>query len=482
MTSPVRASSPTTFAACPDRSRSPSRPRRIALALACSAVAGPIVGVSSGPARASFFDTYGFSARAVARGGAFVALGFDYDAAYYNPANVLSRKRVHLGFGFDYVAPSMDFEAVQGEFQPLSPDANLGFHLGFSTPIGGIFDNVLGFGLAFFHPLTTGTDVSSVDPSLPWWYRYQSLPNKLIIAAGLAAEPVEWLRLGVGAQLLAGLDGEVDATISLAEGRFQHESIDLEVVPRLGPTFGLALGPFGNPELGHFRFGATFRGALELDYSLPVRVDIEQVGELDVLVRGVSLYTPDQLALGLGWESSPAPEAGLSAEIGLTWERWSGAPPAGARFILSVDDRYLQPTNPNDPSDTPDKLIDVQGEPTPLGAIDTVSARTGIEWRPDDHWALRAGYVYRPTPLPDPVYQTNTLDASAHVMSLGVGLQFGDPTGDKASPLSLDLALQWTHLNSRAVQKDPLAGSPQGAYQAGGEVWHISLDLRHDYF
>lgn len=437
--------------------------------------------LGAGGARASFFDTFGFSARAVARGNALVALGFDYDAAYYNPANVLSRKRVHLGFGFDYTAPAMTFEAVNGDFEPLAPDDNLAIHLGFSTPIGGVFDNRIGFGLAFFHPLSTGTNVSSVDPALPWWYRYQSLPDKLVIAACLAFEPFEWLRLGVGAQLLAGLDGIVDARLSLAEGRFLHETIDLEVVPRLGPTAGVALGPFGG-DWGQLRFGVAFRGALELDYSLPVQVEIEQVGRLDVLVDGVSLYTPDQLALGVGWESAPAPEPGWSVELGLTWERWSDAPPAGARFVLTIDDRYLQPTNPSDPADTPDLIVDVQGDPIPLGAADILVPRLGVEWRPEDHWSIRAGYFFRPTPLPDPIYQSNTLDAAAHVMSLGAGLLFGDPTGDKAAPLSLDLALQWTHLTQRSIAKDPVAGSPQGAYQVSGEIWHISLDLRHDHF
>ena len=445
--------------------------RLAALALATAPLASA---PCAGPARASFFDTDGCSARAVARGGSLVALGFDYDAAYYNPANVLSRKRVHLGFGFDYVAPHTDFRAAAGTFDPIEPASNLGFHLGFSTPIGGIFDNVLGFGLAFFHPLTAGTNVSSVDPSRPWWYRYQSLPDKLVLAAGLAVEPLPWLRLGLGAQLLAALDGAVDASISLTEGRFLRESIDLEVVPRIAPTTGLALGP-----LGGFRLGATYRGALELDYRLPVRVDIEQVGLLDVLVEGVSLYTPHQLAFGLGWESAPAPERGWSAELGLTIELWSHAPPAGARFLLAIDDRHLQP---NDPAGVPDRVIDVQGERVPLGAVDTVTPRAGVEWRPDDHWSLRAGYFFRPTHLPDPVYQTNTLDTAAHVMSLGAGIMFGDPTADQAAPLSLDLAFQWTYLTDRTVQKDALAGSPQGAYQAGGNLWHISLDLRHDHF
>jgi len=435
--------------------------------------------IGSHPAQASFFDTYGFSARAVARGNALVALGFDYDAAYYNPANVLSRKRVHLGFGFDVVAPSMAF-AAQGDFHPLMPDDNLAFHLGFSTPIGGGGARKIGFGLAFFHPLTTGTNVSSVDPARPWWYRYQSLPDKLVLAASLAAEPFRWLRLGVGAQLLAALAGRVDASVSLAEGRILRESIDIAVVPRLGPTFGLALGPFGGDAGAGLRFGAAFRGALELDYRLPVRVDIEQVGELAVILQGVSLYTPHQLALGLGWDSAAAPMPGFSVELGLTWELWSHAPPAGASFLLSIDDRHLQPST--DPADQPDKIIDVVGAGAPLGAIDTLTPRAGLEWRPDPHWALRAGYAYRPTPLPDPIYQTNTLDASAHILSLGVGLVLGDPTGATAQPVNLDLALQWTRLAARAVEKDPLAGSPQGAYLAGGDLWHIAIDLRHDHF
>jgi len=435
------------------------------------------------PAHASFFDTYGFSARAVARGNAMVALGFDYDAAYYNPANVLSRKRVHLGFGLDLVTPSLDLTPLAGTFEPVAVDDNLAFHLGFSTPVSGVFDEKIGFGLAFFHPLTTGTNVTSIDPAEPYWYRYQSLPDKLVVAAAFAAEPFPWLRLGVGAQVLAALDGDVIAAISLAEGRFLRESIDVDFVPRLAPTFGLALGPFplpGQPEGAGFRFGATLRMSLALDYRLPVTVDIEQVGTLDVLVEGVSLYTPDQLAVGLSWESAPAPEPGVSVELGLTWERWSAAPPAGARFLLRIDDSNVRP--PTDPQDTPDYLIDVRGERTPLGAVDTLTPRLGLEWRPTDTLAIRGGWFYRPTQLPVPIYQTNTLDADAHVLSLGAGILFGDPLGAEAAPVGIDLTVQMTAIGSRRVDKDPLAGRPSGAYDIGGHIWHVSLDLRHDHF
>jgi len=429
------------------------------------------------PARASFFDTYGFSARAVGRGNAMAALGFDYDAAYYNPANILSRKRVHLGIGFDLIAPDFDVRSVEGETDPIYPETTTGFHLGMSTPISGIFGDKLGFGFAFFHPLSTGTNVSSVDPSTPWFYRYQSLPDKLILAAALAFEPVDWLRIGVGVQILAGLDGRVDASLSLAEGRFLRESIDVEVVPTAAPTLGLALGPlplFG----GELRFGATWRSDLELEYSLPVTVDIDEVGALKVLVKGTSLYTPNQLALGLGWESASFPATGVSIEAGITYEQWSSAPPAGARFALTIDNAHL---HPSDPQDVPEDLIDVNADLIPLGAKDTITTRVGLEWRPTTYLALRAGYFYRPTPLPTPIYQTNTLDSGAHVISLGAGFTFGDPTGISAAPVSIDLSGQLTRLSTRAIEKDPIAGNPQGAYEASGLVFHLSLDLRHDF-
>ena len=433
-----------------------------------------LVGAGTGaPARGSSFDLYGFSARARALAGAQVALGINYDAAYYNPANILSRKQTHFGVGLDVVMPALRFNAAEGDFDRLLPDPSVGFHLGASTPISGAFHDVIGFGLALFHPLTSGTRIESIDPSTPYFYRYQNLPDKLVLALALAAEPAPWLRFGVGAQVLAAFNGSVTASLSLAEGRFTRESIDVQIVPAVAPTAGLALGPFRG-----FRFGATWRHELELDYRLPVVATIEGVGDLDVFVHGVSLYTPSQLAMGIGWESAPAPEPGVSIEAGFTWELWSAAPPAGADFTLRVDDSQVRP--PTDPQDAPDALVDVRAQSAPVGAQDTVTPRIGVEWRPDTTWTARAGWFWRPTPLPTPIYQSNLLDATAHVFSIGGGVTFGDPTGISPTPVSIDLTLQLTHLDTRAVQKDP-SGRPEGAYRFGGNIWHISLDLRHDY-
>jgi hypothetical protein len=400
----------------------------------------------------------------------------NYDAVYYNPANLLTRKAAHFGFGFNVLGPQLSVERVSGEdpLLPRLPEPNVGFQLGAATAIGGVFQERLAFGVTLFHPLLRLTRIESIDPIQPTFYRYDSLPDKLILAFALAGEPLSWLRLGVGLQVLAGLGGGVTAAVSLVEGRFSHEAIDIDVDANAGLTAGIALGPWWG-----LRFGATWRGRLELAYSLPIDVLLEEIGVLNVQIEGVSLYTPDQLAVGLSWESATPDEPGVTVEAGLTWERWSIAPSHLAAFHLTLDDSLLRAED-NEGDREAQEIIAVHADAIPLGAADTLTARLGAEWRPVSEWAVRGGYFYRPTPLPSPIYQTNTLDASAHVLSLGGGFIFQDATRAPRSPLRIDLGLQLTVLSPRTVEKAPEA-SLDGSYRFGGVIWTATLDIRHDF-
>lgn len=428
------------------------------------------------PCRASLFDTYGHGARGTAMGGAMVAQSTDYEAVYYNPANLLTRKAAHFGLGINILGPALEFDRLSGTdpVSPRIPETNVGFQVGAATSIGGVFEDRLGFGVTLFHPLLRLTRIESIDPGHPTFYRYDSLPDKLILAAALAGEPFEWLRIGAGLQILAGLGGSVTAGVSLGSGKFTQETIDIDVDVNAAPTFGLTIGP-----LWGVRLGATWRSHLELEYHLPVDVDIEEIGQLDVQIDGVSLYTPDQLAIGLSWESAPPGDPGVTVEAGLTWERWSAAPSNLAAFDLTLTDSNLRAEENAGGRDV-QELIDVQAAAIPLGALDTVTARLGGEWRPDAAWAVRAGYFYRPTPLPRPIYQTNIFDASAHVLSLGGGFMFRDPTRMARSPLRIDLGIQLTVLHDRTIHK-AADGTPDGSYRMGGSIWNATLDLRHDF-
>lgn len=425
------------------------------------------------PVRASLFDTFGFGSRGTALGGAFVASSVDYDAVYYNPAALLSRKETHLGLGLNGIVPSLDLWRLSGEegLDVLLPGGNAGLHLGVSTPIGGVFRDRLAFGVVLYNPVLKFTRLESIDPTFPYFYRYQNLPDKQVLSPALAAELLPWLRIGGGIQVLADFGGRVYAAVSLGERRFTEETIDVDLAAVASPTAGVHLGPFGG-----FRLGATWRSPLELAYDIPIEVFLEEIGLLSVEVHGTSLYTPGQLAAGLAWESSAAPLAGVSAEVGLTWERWHLAPPAGAAFSLVLDDRVINGGQEGGPK----PLAEAYAEHIPLGARDTVTPRAGVEWRPRDGLAFRAGYAWRPTPLPSPAYQTNTLDATAHLVSFGFGFVFRDPTRVHRVPLHVDLGVQATLLEDRTVVK-AATGNPDGAYAFGGALWNLLLDVRHDF-
>jgi hypothetical protein len=405
-----------------------------------------------------------------------VALGTQLDAVYYNPANLSVLKVSHLGLGLNVLEPDLFVARSapgEGELAPLLPTTNMAFRLGASTTLGGVFDDKVGFGIVLFHPLLTLTRVESVDPA-PYFYRYNSLPNKLIVAAAASYEPLPWLRLGLGGQILAQFSGRVDAALSLAETRFTREALDVELLYTVAPTAGLSLGPFHG-----LRLGVAFRGQLDLLYEIPVRVLIEEIGDLLVHVRGTALFTPHQVAAGLSWQGDVGDGMTLAVEAGLTWAGWSAAPPAGASVELLVDDSVLRAED-NAAGRPVQNILQAEQVPVALGAKDTVTPRLGVELLPTPEWAVRAGWFYRPTPLPVPIWESNTLDATANVFSLGGGYTFKDPTRIHRDPLSLDIALQLTALKERRVPK-AAGGTVTGEYRFGGLIWSVSLDLHHSY-
>jgi len=428
--------------------------------------------------RASMFDTYGFGARGTALGGAVVALSNDHEAVYYNPANLLVNKRAHLGFGLNVIAPMLTIDRGDGadasDLQARTPPLNITFDLGTAAPLGGVFEEKLAFGIVLFHPLLVVTRIQSIDPRFPHLHRYDSTPSKLLIGAAIAYEPVEWLRLGLGVQLLAQLEGRFDAALSLTERRFTREEIDAELLGTASPTAGISVGPFEG-----IRFGATYRHELELRYALPITALIEEVGALNVLIEGISLYTPMQLAVGLSWDGHIGNGMTLAVEIGLTWEHWSAAPPAGATFELTLDDAVLREEE-NAAGREVQNILEAYRNPIDLEALDTITPRIGVELRPHRDWVARMGYFYRPTHLPQPQHEGNFLGSNAHGISIGGGYALPDVTGVLQSPLHIDLALQVTVLENRVINKAD-GFSPGGAYQVGGTILNASVALHHNF-
>jgi long-subunit fatty acid transport protein len=127
----------------------------------------------------------------------------------------------------------------------------------------------------------------------------------------------------------------------------------------------------------------------------------------------------------------------------------------------------------------PKNIVDVHSESVPLNAVDVFVPRVGFEYELGQ-FELRAGYFYRPTPIPTQVYQTNFVDSDAHVVTLGAAWTFRDSLHAFRKPVTLGLGLQWTWLRPRRVDK-ALPNDPTGNYMARGSILSLGFDLQHDF-
>jgi len=434
-------------------------------------VLGLVVGLcllQPSPSRGSIFDTYGFGSRGTAMGNALTAGALDFHAVYYNPAQLMERNMTHVGVGVSYIHPnlSIDRDLLTSDNPSILPGQNVGFTVGVSTPLGGVFKQKVALGFGMFIPLMRMTRAQNVDYGSPQFYNYENLPDKLIVALGAAVRPFPWLDIGIGTQILADLDGQGDVTLSLVEGKVTDRKMSIDLHGDLALTAGMTVRPMKGLSLA-----ISYRESLDLAYSLPLYAEIKEIGMLVFDISGTSLYTPHQINVGVQYT---IPEWNLSIASDLTYALWSLAPSPSPIITVNLDNSGLIP------SADPQPLLDAESGPIDLEAKDVLIPRLGLEYHPISSLALRAGYSYRPTPLPTPIHQTNYADSDAHLTSVGLAWSFQDPTHVHKKPITIGLSAQWTILRPRRVDKaDP--NDATGSYTIGGSLLYVGLDIQHDF-
>ncbi len=416
----------------------------------------------AGVARASVFDTYGFGARGAAMASAQAAAAEDFSAVYYNPAALTVHKRPHVGTAVTIVAPSVSVQREATTAGPAieRPDPNAGVTVGLLFPLGGKIENRFALALGAYLPTVQVTRVDARDERTPQFYRYEALPDKIVVAPAVAFEAHRTISFGLGLQVVGSLDGAADVELDLLGRRFTRKTLSVDVDTATGLTAGLLVRPSDG-----LRLGLSWREALALDYHLRTSIDIKDVGALDADISGTSLYTPGQLTAAVAW----SPRVDLTLALDVVYARWSEAPDPTARFDVTLDGAPLG-----------QGALEAESVPVALGAEDTLSPRLGVEWRPVPVVALRAGYQLSPTPLPAQTERTNYIDSTAHQLAVGAGYAFADPLAIHASPLTIDAAAQWTHLSAREHHKRA-EGDAMGDFSAAGELFAFTVTLRHDF-
>lgn len=394
-------------------------------------------------------------------GNSMTAAANDYHAVYYNPALLMTRKYAHAGLAFNWVEPLLTIDG-NGEKKELLPERNLGFHLGISTTIGGIFKDKIAFGACFFVPLLRLTRAESIDYGVPQFYMYENLPDKMLVLVAGAYEPWDWLSLGVGLQILGDIDGSADIQLSLVDQQVTQRRLSIDLHANLGVTAGLAFKPY--PGLS---IGVSYREAVELTYNIPLRTLVEELGALAFEIEGSGLYSPHQINVGIAWN---IPNIPLLLTSDLTVALWSLASSPAPKADVTLDTSQLQ--------ETPKNIVDIQSTYISLDASTIVIPRIGLEYSLSNI-QLRAGYFFRPTPLPTPAYETNYVDSEAHAVTFGGSWQYKNTDVNKSS-LILGLALQLTHLTDRKVTKSQ-PDTTAGDYTAGGNIFSLLFDVQLDF-
>lgn len=427
--------------------------------------------LAAAPAAANPWDLYGFNPRALGMAGAHTAFADDFTAVYYNPASLTMATNAGFGFGFSAARPNLtlDFEKAERGVPDYQPPSSNGITFGALFPLGGrAVRNRIVLGLGISVPTRSILNGQALDPAIPHWYMYQSLPSRLVAVLGLGVLPFDWLSLGMGIQILAGVTGSLDYELDIVSGRFSKKTVVFDIQPEAAPLIGAEVRP-----LRGLRVGLTYRSAVQSRIDLPVELQITGIASLDVRTRFAVQYTPHQLALGASYELH---DLALKIAADVTYAMWSGAPDPSVTSRLDASGELFEGTGLGDAFDAP---APGQERAVTLAFRDIIIPRLGVEKDLGDV-SLRAGYAVKPSPAPLQTSGTNYVDSTTHQLSLGAGLRFRDPFDAFTNPLIIDAAASLFYVAKRRYEKvDPR--DPVGPYDASGTIFVFGLSLRYEF-
>jgi hypothetical protein len=430
-------------------------------------------------ARAGPFDIFGYGPAGIARGGAMTSQVEDYTATFYNPGALTLNPDISIGIGYATESPRLriDFDhpgqsSCDDTLRPTIPahcgDTFAGYWLGVLFPLGGKVKNRVAIGVSAYLPTTDLIRTQSVDQGEPQFYLYQSLPDRITVLAALAVKIIQredfQLSAGGGVQALADFDGGVNFEVDILAKTFPQRNLRNDLRTRSAPIAGVVAKIHDK-----WNIGLSYRASLSLPYRLPTKILLTDIGLLTLDIRGEGHWTPHTLVLGVGYRPIPA----LSLAADLTWEQWSAAPNPQVHVGVSLQGKLLESLGLSG-------ALDMVTNDPPIALSDLLYPRIGGEYLVTPEFAVRAGYVYRPTMVPNQIYASNYLDSTSHILSAGMGYSFKDPLEIFASPVHIDASVQSTFLTDRRVEKsDPK--DPVGSYTFGGRVYHFSVALRYDF-
>jgi long-subunit fatty acid transport protein len=392
--------------------------------------------VAGGAWAADPASTFSLSSRAAALAGASAATADPASAPLLNPAAAAHGDGLHLKLGYLFAHPMLRYNGA-----PSSVEDVHGFTLGLSvvvlerSPRG--LPLRLALGLALHVPDRWLARIYLVEPTRPSFVMWEGPVQRMVANPVVALRVSEMFSVGAGATLLADGAGSAHLVLGYAGTQTRTDAaLDLELRLRAAPLVSVTVEPIEQLVLA-----AGFTGELAMDMDLYVTAELDAPGlEGDALiaVAGTNDFTPATL-----WAAVTArPHARLHLHLFGSYVMWSRANAFFARTRAALDlggERTLLegavPCEPLRDSWTVAAALE-GGVPLPARLV----------------LSLRAGYQYRPTPVPEQTGFTTYADSDVHVMSTGLGLRTAP---ERSVELALGFSIQLQRVTPRATVKDP---------------------------
>lgn len=376
-------------------------------------------------ARADSGAILGESSRAAALAGAVTARPGDTSAIYANPAALDAIDRPTLVV-LGHVGEHRQSFARYGELGRSERQGIGGWGIALVSPLPGpAWLRRVRLGGALLVPgaevLRVNASNRSDDPTV-FYYGERTQRTAMSFSLGVAL-PFR-TSIGVGVAVYSTLVAPTRAGFDPNRGEDVDEGVFIEqdriVTMDASAIIGVRVQP-----IDELAFGLTWHqgGASRASGEIEIRAGPIVVEDTYSFYQMIA-----PMDVTFGTAVFPTPELDLSVD--LTWARWS-------EFRTILDE-------------VPDPPFS-----------DTFSVRAGAEYRPHPFLAVRAGYGFVPSPVPEQIARDNFLDGHRHVMGLGLGFDFEAlqraPWSVHYLPFRFDVTLRFHAQQEQRADKDRAA-------------------------
>ncbi len=336
-------------------------------------------------------------AKSTAMGTAFVAVADDPSAMAVNPAGLTQMNGTNTYGGVTFVIPSTTYESPSGDTEKTDFQVFIPPHFYIASDAD---SQNLRLGLGIFSLYGIGGRKWDEDGLT----RYLSTKSQI---ATMSVNPTVAYRLLPSLSIGAG----IDYMYSLCEAEKMVDQSALGAgdgrmsLKNRGDGWGYNFGILFAPDR-KIKIGAAYRSRIRIDYE--GELEIKHIapalqplfGGSDFETDTSSTYTfPDIISFGIAYMPTEKLTLALDAEQA----RWS----TFKRADLDIDEEIPEAG-----------LVDSSSS---LDWKDSWLYKIGVEYKVDAALALRAGYVFVESPVPDDTLDPSNPDSDMHNINIGFG-------------------------------------------------------------